>query len=195
MMKKKIFICGALSMTLLSTSCLGSFSAFNSLRDWNDGVTDNKYLDNLIFWALNIVPVYGLFMAGDMLFFNVIEFWSGDNPIAMAEDDKDVQYVKLDGQEVKMTATKNHFTVEVLSGENEGETLEMVYTPDNKTWNAIDDNGEFIKLASMEDGFYMVYTPEGEAVKMDPTASNAQNKAILQGKVADYETSMWADAQ
>ncbi|MBQ0740246.1 DUF3332 family protein, partial [Aquimarina celericrescens] len=40
-MKKKIFICGALSMTLLSTSCLGSFSAFNSLRDWNDGVTDN----------------------------------------------------------------------------------------------------------------------------------------------------------
>jgi len=182
-------------MTLLSTSCLGSFSAFNSLRDWNDGVRHNKYLDNLIFWALNIVPVYGLFMAGDMLFFNVIEFWSGDNPIAMAEDDKDVQYAKLDEQEVKMTATKIHFTVEVLSGENEGETLEMVYTPDNKTWNAIDDNGEFIKLASMEDGFYMVYTPEGEAVKMDPTASNAQNKAILQGKVADYETSMWADAE
>jgi hypothetical protein len=83
----------------------------------------------------------------------------------------------------------------VLSGENKGEILEMVYTPDNKTWNAIDENGELIKLASMEDGFYMVYTPEGEAIQMDPTASKEQNIAILKGKVADYETSMWADAK
>jgi hypothetical protein len=30
---------------------------------------------------------------------------------------------------------------------------------------------------------------------MDPTASKEQNMAILQGKVADYETSMWADAK
>lgn len=194
-MKKKIFICGALSMTLLSTSCLGSFSAFNSLRDWNDGLTSNKFLDNLIFWALNIVPVYGLFIAGDVLFFNVLEFWTGNNPIAMAEGEEETQYATIEGQDVKMTATKNHFTVEVLSGENEGEILEMVYTPENKTWNAIDENGELIKLASMEDGFYMVYTPEGEAIQMDPTASKEQNMAILQGKVADYESSMWADAK
>lgn len=193
-MKKKIFICGALSMTLLSTSCLGSFSAFNSLRDWNDGVSGNKFLDNLIFWALNIVPVYGLFLAGDAFFFNVIEFWTGSNPIAMAEGEEDTQYATIDGQSVKMTATKNHFSVEVLSGENEGETLEMVYTPENNTWNAIGENGELIKLASIEDGFYMVYTPQGEAIQMDPMASKAQNMAILQGKVANYEASMWADA-
>jgi hypothetical protein len=194
-MKKKMFICGALSMTLLSTSCLGSFSAFNSLRDWNDGLTSNKFLDNLIFWALNIVPVYGLFMAGDVLFFNVLEFWTGSNPIAMAEGDEEVQYAEVNGQKVKMTATQNQFHIEVLSGENQGETLEMVYTPENKTWNALDENGEFIKLASMEEGFYMVYTPEGEAIQLDPTASKEQNLAILQGKVADYEDSMWADAR
>lgn len=193
-MKKKIFICGALSMTLLSTSCLGSFSAFNSLRDWNDGLTSSKFMDNLVFWALNIVPVYGLFITGDVLFFNVLEFWTGNNPIAMAEGDTETQYATVDGKDVKMTATKNHFNIEILSGENKGQTLEMVYTPENKTWNAVDENGEFIKLASMKDGFYMVYTPEGDVIQLDPAASKAQNMAILQGKVADYEASMWAKA-
>jgi len=144
---------------------------------------------------LNIVPVYGLFIAGDVLFFNLLEFWTGDNPIAMAEGEEDIQYAKIEGQDVKMTATKNHFTVEVLSGENEGKTLEMVYTPENKTWNAIGEDGELTKLASMQDGFYMVYTPEGKAIQMDPAASKEQNMAILQGKVADYETSMWAEAK
>jgi hypothetical protein len=192
-MKKKIFICGALSMTLLSTSCLGSFSAFNSLRDWNDGVTDNKFLDNLIFWALNIVPVYGLFIAGDVLFFNVLEFWTGDNPIAMVKGEKEIQYAKVNGQDVKMTATQNHFSIEVLSGENKGETLEMVYTPENKSWNSINEEGELIKLASMKDGFYMVHTPNGESIQIDPNASREQNLALLQGKVADYKSSMWAE--
>jgi hypothetical protein len=194
-MKKKFFICGALSMTLLSTSCLGSFSAFNSLRDWNDGVTSNKFLDNLIFWALNIVPVYGLFITGDVLFFNVLEFWTGDNPIAMAEGEEDIQYAHINGQDVKMTATKNHFSIEVLKGENKGETLEMVYTLENKTWNTINEEGDFIKLASMKDGFYMVYTPNGESIQIDPNASKEQNMAILKGKVADYESSMWAEAK
>jgi hypothetical protein len=194
-MKKKIFICGALSMTLLSTSCLGSFSAFNSLRDWNDGVTDNKFLDNLIFWALNIVPVYGLFILGDLVFFNVLEFWTGDNPIAMAEGEEEVQYANVKGQDVKMTATKNHFTVEVLSGENKGETLEMVYTSENKTWNAIGGDGGLIKLASIKDGFYMVHTPNGESIQIDPNASKEQNLALLQGKVVDYKSTMLAEAK
>lgn len=194
-MKNKMFICGALSMTLLSTSCLGSFSAFKSLRDWNDGLTSNEFLDNLIFWALNIVPVYILFIVGDALIFNVLEFWTGSNPIVMAEGEEEVQYAEVNGQKVKMTAMQNQFHIEVLSGENKGQTLKMVYTPENKTWNALGDEGELIKLASMEEGYYMVYTPEGEAIQLDPAASKAQNMAILQGKVASYEGAMWAEAK
>lgn len=187
-MKKKIFICGALSMTLLSTSCLGSFSAFNSLRNWNDGVTDNKFLDSLIFWA--IVPIYGLFISGDVLFFNVLEFWTGDNPIAMVKGEEEIQYAKVNGQDIKMTATQNHFSIEVFSGENKGKTLEMVFTPENKSWNSINEGGELIKLASMKDGFYMVHTPNGESIQIDPNASKEQNLTLLQGKVAAYKTSM-----
>ncbi|CAN0586802.1 unnamed protein product, partial [Ectocarpus sp. 12 AP-2014] len=55
---KKSVICIAMAGTLLFSSCLGSFSAFNNLKDWNQGVSDSKFVNNLVFWGLNIIPVY-----------------------------------------------------------------------------------------------------------------------------------------
>ncbi|GGE08569.1 DUF3332 domain-containing protein [Psychroflexus salis] len=182
-MNKKFLICGLLSVTILSTSCLGSFSAFNSLRDWNDGLTNNKFMDNLVFWALNIVPVYSLFIAGDVLFFNLLEFWTGSNPIAMAEGETETQYANIKGTDVRMTASKNKFDIAILSGENESKEVNLLFVPEDKSWNAVDENGALTKLASMEDGFYLIHTPEGESIKIDPNASNEVNMAILENKL------------
>lgn len=182
-MKRKFLICSVLSVSILSTSCLGSFSAFNSLRDWNDGLTENKFLDNLIFWALNIVPVYPLFFFGDVVFFNLLEFWTGSNPIAMADGDSETQYATVDGQKVRMTAKKNAFHIQVIEGKDTGKELQMVFLPEDKSWNAIGPNGELTKLASMEEGFYKVYTPEGTSVSLDANASEAHNMAILEQKL------------
>jgi hypothetical protein len=190
-MRKKIIICGVLSLVLLNTSCLGSFSAFNSLRDWNEGVTDDKFLDSLIFWAL--FPVYGLFISGDVLLFNALEFWTGANPIAMAKGEKEMQYAKVDGQNVRMIATQNHFSIEVLSGENKGLTLNMVFTLGNKSWNSINEDGELIKLASVKDGFYIVHTSNNESIQINPNTSKEQNLALLQSKIANYKTPMYKE--
>lgn len=182
-MNKKFFICGMLSMTILCTSCLGSFSAFNALRDWNDGLTGNKFLDQLVFWALNIVPVYGLFIFGDIVLFNLLEFWTGSNPIAMAEGESETQYANVKGTDVRMTASKNKFDIAILSGENAGKEVNLLFVPEDKSWNAVGENGELTKLASMEDGFYLVHTPEGEAIKIDPNTSKEVNMAVLQNKL------------
>jgi len=190
-MKRNFIIASLLSLTLLSSSCLGSFSAFNGLKDWNQDVTDSKFVNNLIFWGLNIIPVYGLFMFGDLIIFNVLEFWTGSNPVAMAEGETESQIAVVDGQKVKMTATKNNFKIQVIEGEKVGETLEMVYTPENNTWNAKKD-GKLIKLASFKDGFYMVYTPDGEHIKLDANASQQHNSAVLSQKLETYQRSVWA---
>lgn len=182
-MNKKFFICGLLSMTILCTSCLGSFSAFNSLKDWNDGLTGNKFLDNLVFWALNIVPVYPLFLTGDVLLFNLLEFWTGSNPIAMAADESETQYANIDGVDVRMTASKNKFDIAVLNGENAGKEVNLLFVPEDKSWNAIAEDGALIKLASMEDGFYLVHTPEGESIQIDPTASKEESLMILENQL------------
>lgn len=190
-MKRNFIIASLLSVTLLSSSCLGSFSAFNNLKDWNQDVTDSKIVNNLIFWGLNIIPVYGLFMFGDLIIFNVLEFWTGSNPIAMAEGEKETQIAVVDGNKVRMTAQKNNFKIEILEGEKSGEILEMVYTPENKTWNA-KKGDELIKLASFKDGFYMVYTPDGEQIKLDANATQEHNSAILNQKIDGFQKSVWA---
>lgn len=190
-MRRNFIIASALSLTLLSSSCLGSFSAFNGLKDWNQGVSQSKFVNNLIFWGLNIIPVYGLFMFGDLIIFNVLEFWTGSNPIAMAEGETETQIAMVEGQKIKMTAQKNSFTIEVLDGEKAGDVLEMVYTPEDKTWNAVKDE-KLIKLASFKDGFYMVYTPNGEQIKLDANASQEQNSVILAQKIDTYTKSAWA---
>lgn len=189
---KKFFICSAMASSILFTSCLGSFSAFNGLRDWNDGLTNSKFIDNLVFWGLNIIPVYGLFFLGDVIIFNVIEFWSGSNPIAMKEGEVEKQILEKNGNTYEMIATKNRLEIKVIDGKDKGEKVDLVYTPSEQSWNAIKADGEIIKLSSFKDGFYIVYMPDGSEVKMDTTTSQQEGLALINNQMANYKDCMLA---
>jgi len=76
-MTKKLFLAAALAATL--TSCLGPNKTFNDLNDWNDQVTENEWANEAVFIGLNIVPVYSLAYLADVVVFNSIEFWDGEN--------------------------------------------------------------------------------------------------------------------
>ena len=84
----------ALSASMMMQSCIGSFALFNKVRAWNDQVGD-KFVNEIVFVAMWILPVYELSFMADMLILNSIEFWSGSNP-ALAQttfiDGKDAQY-------------------------------------------------------------------------------------------------------
>ena len=188
---RKLLLCSVMSLAFLSTSCLGSFSAWNGLRDWNESVADNKFVNNAIFWGLNIIPIYPLFYAGDVIIFNLVEFWSGSNPIAMNEGEIEKQLIEKDGVQYEMIASKNEIKIKVLSGEREGKELKMVFDPADKSWNAVKD-GEKIKLSSYEEGFYIVYLPDGEEVRIQHDATKEEGLAVLNGKVALYEECMLA---
>ncbi|UZO81606.1 DUF3332 domain-containing protein [Aquimarina sp. ERC-38] len=192
---KKATICVMLSASVLFTSCLGSFSAFNGLKDWNQEITDNKFINNLVFWALNIVPVYGLFFFGDVVIFNLMEFWTGSNPIAMNEGEMETQVVEKDGNKFEMTATKNRMQITVIEGARKGEKLDLVYKPSEKSWNAVKADGEIIKLSSFEEGFYVMHLPNGEQIKMDALTSREEGLAMIQTKTAKYTDCLLAEAE
>ncbi|WP_445381054.1 DUF3332 domain-containing protein [Robiginitalea sp. IMCC43444] len=177
---KKSFMALTLVASLLFSSCLGSFRAFNNLKDWNQEVSDNKFVNNLVFWGLNIIPVYPLFFLGDSLIFNVIEFWSGANPIAMQQGEQEVQMVERDGNTYKMTATKNRIQVAVIDGPKKGGKIELFYKPDEKSWNAIRPDGEIIPLSKMEEGFYIVYLPDGKEIKMNTQMDRREGLALIE---------------
>ncbi|WP_281541505.1 DUF3332 domain-containing protein [Maribacter aestuarii] len=183
---KKSIICVAMASSLLFTSCLGSFSAFNNLKEWNQNISDSKFVNNLVFWGLNIIPVYGLFFLGDTVIFNVIEFWSGSNPIAMEEGEQETQMVERDGNTFKMVASKNRMQVTVVDGPKTGKKIDLVYKPSEKSWNAIRPNGEIIKLSSFEEGFYIVYMPNGKEVKIDALSTREEGLALMKEQTDCY---------
>lgn len=77
-MKSKLAIAAA-AAALLSTSCIGPNNAFNGIHSWNSRVSDSKWVNELVHIGCWIIPVYGLALFGDIVLFNSIEFWGGEN--------------------------------------------------------------------------------------------------------------------
>jgi len=187
---RKLVMSVALAAAILSTSCLGSFHAVTSLKHWNDSVSDNKFVNNVLFWAMNIVPVYGLFVLGDAVVFNLIEFWSGSNPLAMNEGDMEIQTIEHEGNLIEMRAMKNKMQMAVIDGPKKGESLELNYNVDEQAWYAVKD-GENIKLSSIEDGKYLVYLPN-QTVKIDQLTSQEEGVLMLNHAMFQNQGTMMA---
>lgn len=75
-----------LAFSLGSAGCMGNFVAHTKLASWNLKATDQKWLNELIFIGLNLIPVYPIAWIADALIFNSVEFWTGKNPMAAAPD-------------------------------------------------------------------------------------------------------------
>ncbi len=94
-------------------------------------------MDNLIFWVFLVIPVYEVTLFVDFIALNLIEFWSGSNPLAMAPGEVEKGIVKgKDGNNYEMTVTQNSYDIVALTGNNKGEKTSMFYTPETKTWSA-----------------------------------------------------------
>ena len=99
-------------IALIGTGCLGRFATFNKLSDWNQTVTDNKFVNEIVFLAMNIIPVYGVALFADAVIFNSIEFWTGENPMmtegeykktVRSGEDQAVQTFRHNGDQKTMT--------------------------------------------------------------------------------------------
>ena len=78
---KKLWIAGVAAVGLFVGSCLGPNRAFNSLHDWNEKVTEERWVNEGIFLVFNIIPVYGVAYLVDIVILNSIEWWGGESPM------------------------------------------------------------------------------------------------------------------
>lgn len=112
---KKLFLALALTGVMISqTGCFGEFGLTRKVYDFNQGV-GGKFVNQLVFQAFCVIPVYEVAGVLDVLIFNTIEFWTGSNPVAMAPGETEVQYATVDGHQFRMTAQQNYFSVEELT--------------------------------------------------------------------------------
>ena len=114
-----VMVCGA----FLFSSCIGSFGLHSKLLSWNEGI-GNKFVNELVYLAFNIIPVYGICYLADALVINSIEFWSGSNPMASIGEVKKVKgengnYL-VETLENGYSITKDGVSTELLQINNDG---------------------------------------------------------------------------
>lgn len=78
----KKFLVGLLVTGLLVSGCTGSFPLTKTIYNIHRS-QENKFVDEALFLAFVIFPVYGLGMLADGLILNTIEFWTGDKVMAL----------------------------------------------------------------------------------------------------------------
>jgi hypothetical protein len=131
-----------LSATLVFSSCIGSFRLTNNIKDWNESI-GNKWVNELVFIAMHIVPVYEIAMMVDGVVLNSIEFWTGNN-VVMEEGDTKV-VTNSEGEEIKVTALENGYNL------SDGETsMNLVFDQEEKVWSA-EYNNQMTKLVKLVD--------------------------------------------
>lgn len=96
----KAFAVVFLTASLLA-GCMGKFALTGKIYAWNKKAASDRWVNEMIFVAFLIIPVYNLAMLADGIVFNSIQWWTGQNPVANAGDQKRV--LGDDGSEALMT--------------------------------------------------------------------------------------------
>lgn len=143
-MKFKYFSVAAvlmLSASFMMSSCVGSFALTNKLLKWNRQV-GNKFVNEVVFFAFWVLPVYEVSALADVLVLNSIEFWSGSNPVAMGRsviEGQDGRYfVDCDGKGYTITS------------ETDGSVVRLDFDEKDQAWS-VTANGETFELLTFVD--------------------------------------------
>ena len=75
-------------LLLVQTGCIGNFKLFNNILSWNHQLS-GKWINELVFVAFHVIPVYPFALMGDVFFFNAFDFWGATNPISSTEERAD----------------------------------------------------------------------------------------------------------
>lgn len=138
---KKI-LCMACAASLLLSSCIGSFGLTHKLLDWNKTI-DNKFVNELVFFAFWIVPVYEVSALSDLIVLNSIEFWSGTSPVAKGKtiiEGEDSRYlVDCDGKGYTITRMAD------------GTATRLNFDADQRLWSLEGYDGQSYPLICFSD--------------------------------------------
>ncbi|MBC2717933.1 MAG: DUF3332 family protein [Desulfobacteraceae bacterium] len=91
---KKMMVCLVI-MGFVISGCTGSFNVTKNIYQIHRS-QENQWVDEVVFLAFVIVPVYGIGMLADGVIFNTVEFWSGENPITVSMNDSSDEDVILE---------------------------------------------------------------------------------------------------
>lgn len=155
---KKSYLTLAITLTvacsLTFSSCIGSFALSNKVLSWNKQI-GSKFVNELVFVAFWILPVYEITAIADVLVINTIEFWSGSNPVSANStkvvDGKDARYL--------VQQDSKGYTIKNL---NDNTEVRFAFDAADNSWS-VEANGESHKFMTfVDDNHVKMITPSGD---------------------------------
>ncbi len=161
MKKYKIAVSAILiaGSSMAFTSCIGSFAMTNRVLSWNKQV-GNKFVNELVFFAFWILPVYEVTSIADLLVINAIEFWSGTNPMTAS-----TKVVDTDHGRYTIDCDGKGYTVTLAST---GEQTRLEFIEDTQSWAFENAEGEMVPFMTfVDDSHVRMIKPDGDFMLVD----------------------------
>ena len=159
---KKIFVRTGLFLILLSMlplqSCIGSFSLTHKVIKWNNQV-GSKFLNELVFIAFWVLPVYEVTAVADLLVINSIEFWSGTNPVEAYN-----KTVETDQGTYFITSTYQGYKIKTPNDRE----IYLDFSKEDQTWSIRNELGDSMPFMTMLDPSHVkMITPSGNFTEVE----------------------------
>ena len=139
-MKKIInFSVMLVAASILFSSCIGSFQLTSKVKNYNDNI-GSKWVNELVFVAFCIVPVYELAALADALVLNSIEFWTGKKASVKVQVVQNSQ-----GQDVEITAMENGYSLSCGD-----QSMNLLFDEETQVWSA-EYNNQTTQLVRLVD--------------------------------------------
>ena len=143
----------ALGGSMLFSSCIGKFALTNQVLSWNKQI-GSKFVNELVFFAFWVLPVYEVTTVADLLIINSIEFWSGTNPLTAStkviDTDNGRYLVDCDGKGYTITC------------EATSEAVRLDFDEQEQTWSVNINDQEYPFMTFVDDNHVKMITPNGD---------------------------------
>jgi hypothetical protein len=160
---------------LLTTAvgCYGSFQLVNKVYKFNGGL-GTKFVNELGFLVMVIVPVYGVATFIDVVILNTIEFWTGKNPVTFNDGTRTISLPE--GNLTLKNANGSYEFTQVINGREECVRVET----SSGITIARDQSGNILaKSLRNVDGGVTVYDASGTLVS---SLSKTQVESMVAAK-------------
>lgn len=160
-------LAAALILSLGQSACFGSFRLTTAVWKFNKNASDEKFVQELVFLALVIIPVYGLATLADALVVNTIEFWTGNNPvnagldevgnerIVQLEDGSSLRMLRESEEAIRVERGDEVLRIRKVAGamvveDAEGKVLSTVQEAEDGAIERVDASGERSRVEAWE---------------------------------------------
>ena len=154
------------AFSIMFSSCIGSFQLTSKLKNFNDGI-GSKWVNELVFLAFCIVPVYELSALADVLVLNSIEFWSGKKALADAGETKIIKNSK--GQDIEVKTLENGYAL------NDGtNTMNLVFNEKEQIWSAEYEDQVMNLIRLVDENNAQLFLKNGEVMDITLNADGIE---------------------